>query len=82
MFVTTDEGMAAMAARSVFAVLLPTTAYVLRIAPPPARKLISAGTLGMLWVRLSAHFSRTLATHTRWAFRNGEDAIAIAVCAV
>lgn len=38
-----DEGMAAMAERNVFAVLLPTTAYVLRIAPPPARKLIAAG---------------------------------------
>lgn len=35
-----DAGIAAMAAARSFAVLLPATAYVLRIAPPPARKLI------------------------------------------
>lgn len=36
----TEEGIAAMAKKPTFAVLLPTTAYVLRIAPPPARRLI------------------------------------------
>ncbi|KJE94883.1 imidazolonepropionase [Capsaspora owczarzaki ATCC 30864] len=35
-----DAGIAAMAQREVFGTLLPTTAYVLRIKPPPARKLI------------------------------------------
>jgi imidazolonepropionase len=35
--------MRAMADNNVFAVLLPTTAYVLRIAPPPARAMIAAG---------------------------------------
>ncbi|EAN81146.1 imidazolonepropienase, putative, partial [Trypanosoma cruzi] len=35
-----DEGIACMSKRPTFAVLLPMTAYVLRIAPPPARKLI------------------------------------------
>ena len=38
----TDEGIAAMAVRPTFATLLPTTAYVLRITPPPARKIIEA----------------------------------------
>ena len=32
-----------MAKEQVFGVLLPTTAYVLRIQPPPARKLIDQG---------------------------------------
>lgn len=36
----TTEGIAAMAAVDCFAVLLPSTAYVLRITPPPARALI------------------------------------------
>ncbi|ORZ38858.1 hypothetical protein BCR44DRAFT_1427932 [Catenaria anguillulae PL171] len=38
-----DEDMTVMAQVPIFATLLPTTAYVLRIAPPPARKLIDAG---------------------------------------
>jgi imidazolonepropionase len=37
------EGIVAMQQRGVVATLLPTTAYVLRIEPPPARKLIDAG---------------------------------------
>ncbi|ORY48198.1 imidazolonepropionase [Rhizoclosmatium globosum] len=40
-----DDGIAAMAAQNVFGVLLPTTAYVLRITPPPARKMIDNGVL-------------------------------------
>ena len=39
----TDEGIVAMSKKPTFAVLLPTTAYVLRISPPPARKLIEGG---------------------------------------
>ena len=39
----TDDGIRAMASVPTFAVLLPATAYVLRIAPPPARKLIDGG---------------------------------------
>lgn len=35
-----DDGIACMRKKPTFAVLLPMTAYVLRIAPPPARKLI------------------------------------------
>lgn len=35
-----DEGIAAMAKKPTVAVLLPTTAYVLRLEPPPARKMI------------------------------------------
>ena len=38
-----DEGMALMARAGVVATLLPTTAYVLRIKPPPARKMVEAG---------------------------------------
>jgi imidazolonepropionase len=38
-----DAGIAAMAKRPTAAVLLPTTAYVLRLVPPPARKFIDAG---------------------------------------
>jgi len=37
------EGISAMAASCTAAVLLPTTAFVLRITPPPARKLIESG---------------------------------------
>ncbi|KAI9333985.1 imidazolonepropionase [Obelidium mucronatum] len=40
-----DEGIHAMAAHNVFGVLLPTTAYVLRITPPPARKMIDNNVL-------------------------------------
>jgi len=36
-----DDGIVAMAKRPTVAVLLPTTAYVLRLEPPPARKLIA-----------------------------------------
>jgi len=39
-----DEGIAALAKRPTFAVLLPTTAYILKLKPPPARKMIEAGT--------------------------------------
>eukprot|EP01097_Dermamoeba_algensis_P010143 TRINITY_DN7390_c0_g1_i1.p1 TRINITY_DN7390_c0_g1~~TRINITY_DN7390_c0_g1_i1.p1 ORF type:complete len:437 (-),score=87.41 TRINITY_DN7390_c0_g1_i1:58-1254(-) len=35
-----DAGISAMAKRPTFAVLLPTTAYILRLVPPPARKMI------------------------------------------
>jgi len=35
-----DEGILSMSKRPTFAVLLPTTAYILRITPPPARKII------------------------------------------
>jgi imidazolonepropionase len=38
-----DVGMQQMAARGVVATLLPTTAYILRIKPPPAKKIIEAG---------------------------------------
>lgn len=38
-----DQGIKAMAEKGVVGVLLPTTAYVLRLKPPPARKLIEAG---------------------------------------
>jgi len=38
-----EEGMAAMKKSHTAAVLLPTTAYALRITPPPARKLIDTG---------------------------------------
>lgn len=36
-----EAGIAAMADNNVFGVLLPTTAYVLRIKPPPARKVFA-----------------------------------------
>eukprot|EP01100_Stratorugosa_tubuloviscum_P010836 TRINITY_DN4724_c0_g1_i2.p1 TRINITY_DN4724_c0_g1~~TRINITY_DN4724_c0_g1_i2.p1 ORF type:complete len:328 (+),score=148.28 TRINITY_DN4724_c0_g1_i2:367-1350(+) len=38
-----DEGIQSMLIRPTFAVLLPTTAYILRLTPPPARKMIEAG---------------------------------------
>lgn len=38
-----ENGIKAMAQKEVVGVLLPTTAYVLRIDPPPARKLIDGG---------------------------------------
>ncbi|XP_061770129.1 probable imidazolonepropionase [Nerophis ophidion] len=39
----TDEGIAAMARAGTAAVLLPTTAYILRLPQPPARSLLGAG---------------------------------------
>lgn len=39
----TADGIAAMARRPTFGVLLPSTAYVLRIKPPPARDMIKGG---------------------------------------
>ena len=45
-----DEGIKLMAAKKVVAVLLPTTAYVLRIQPPPARKLIDSGIFNFLFL--------------------------------
>ena len=39
-----DKGIQAMSAESVIAVLLPTTAYILRLKCPPARKMIESGT--------------------------------------
>ncbi len=38
-----EAGMVAMAQASVTAVLLPTTAYLLRLQPPPARTMIEKG---------------------------------------
>jgi len=38
-----DAGIAALKESHTAAVLLPTTAYVLRISPPPARKIIDSG---------------------------------------
>lgn len=38
-----DEGIDAMATAGSAAVVLPTTAYILRLKPPPARKMIERG---------------------------------------
>jgi imidazolonepropionase len=38
-----DEGLQAMSKNGTVAVLLPSTAYILRLTPPPARKMITAG---------------------------------------
>ncbi|XP_001636017.2 probable imidazolonepropionase isoform X1 [Nematostella vectensis] len=38
-----EEGIKAMSKSSVIGVLLPTTAYILRLKPPPARAMIDAG---------------------------------------
>lgn len=38
-----DDGIAAMATAQAVAVLLPTTAYILRLKCPPARKMIDKG---------------------------------------
>ena len=38
-----DTGIDAMAQAGVVGVLLPTTAYILRLHPPPARKMIEKG---------------------------------------
>lgn len=37
------DGIAAMARAGSVAVLLPTTAYILRLPPPPAKDMIEAG---------------------------------------
>lgn len=41
-----DAGIDAMAKAGVVGVLLPTTAYILRLHPPPARKMIESGGSG------------------------------------
>lgn len=38
-----DAGIEAIAKSETVAVLLPTTAFMLRLKPPPARKMIDAG---------------------------------------
>lgn len=38
-----DEGIEMMAEKKIFGVLLPTTAYILKLKPPPARKMIEKG---------------------------------------
>lgn len=38
-----DEGIAAMVTSGSVGVVLPTTAYILRLTPPPVRKMIEAG---------------------------------------
>ena len=38
-----DEGIVAMAAAGTIAVVLPTTAYILRLKVPPVRKMIDQG---------------------------------------
>ena len=41
----TQSGITAMADAGVVAVLLPTTAYILRLKPPPAREMMEQGQL-------------------------------------
>lgn len=38
-----DEGIKAMAKSGTIGVVLPTTAYILRLEPPPVRKMIESG---------------------------------------
>lgn len=38
-----DEGIQMMAASSTVGVVLPTTAYILKLKPPPVRKMIEQG---------------------------------------
>jgi len=38
-----DAGIDAMAASGTIGVMLPTTAFMLRLKPPPARRMIDAG---------------------------------------
>lgn len=40
-----DEGLAAMASSCSVAVVLPTTAYILRLPSPPVRKMIEMGVI-------------------------------------
>ena len=40
-----EEGIAAMAKAGTVAVILPTTAYILRLPQPPVRKMIEAGVI-------------------------------------
>lgn len=40
-----DNGIAAMAEAGTVAVILPTTAYILRLPQPPVRKMIEAGVI-------------------------------------
>ncbi|KAM4678195.1 putative imidazolonepropionase [Discoglossus pictus] len=40
-----DEGITALAKAKCAAVLLPTTAYILRLKPPPAREMLEAGVI-------------------------------------
>lgn len=40
-----EEGIKMMASSSSVAVVLPTTAYILKLCPPPVRKMIDEGVL-------------------------------------
>lgn len=40
-----EEGIQAMSKASIIGVLLPTTAYILKLKPPPARQMIEQGTI-------------------------------------
>ena len=40
-----DDGIEAMATAGTVAVILPTTAYILRLPQPPVRKMIEAGVI-------------------------------------
>ena len=42
-----EEGVVAMAEKKVTAVLLPTTAYILKLKPPPARSMIEKGRINV-----------------------------------
>ena len=39
-----STGIKAMAEKQIVGVILPTTAYILRLEPPPVRKMIEEGT--------------------------------------
>lgn len=43
-----EEGIVAMATAGCTAVVLPTTAYILRLRPPPVRKMIENGVAAAL----------------------------------
>ena len=54
-----DEGIKMMAASATVGVVLPTTAYILKLKPPPVRKMIEHGIVTLLINFQNYHFLET-----------------------
>ena len=59
-----NQGITAMSNSGVIGVLLPTTAYILRLKPPPARKMIDEGShFPSLYIHMCIHPPTHSSTH-------------------
>ena len=63
-----DEGIEAMAATKAAAVILPTTVHILRLTPPPVRKMIEQGVI----VALGSDFNPNAFCYAMVSFRSSK----------